>query len=109
MYAVFFQFRAEPAYRQRVLDALLQDARASRTHEPGTIRFEVIEDEHRPNDLYVYGVYRDREAFDAHYTGPNFRRWQDVADERWLAAPVVVLGRGTILNPPPERQTASGA
>ena len=100
MYSVFFQFRAEPAFRQNVVNALLADARASRRHEPGTIRMDVIEDEHRPNDLYVYAVYRDREAFDTHFTGPHFRRWQEDTDERWLASPVVVLGRGTILYPP---------
>jgi len=102
MYSVILQFQARPAYRQNVREALLADARLAPAHEEGTLRFEVIEDETRPNEFYVIAIYRDRAAFDTHFAGPHCRWWHGVPSEPWLAVPVSVLGRGTILYPPPD-------
>lgn len=103
MYSVILHFQADPAHRQKVLDALIADARAAPAGEPGTLRFEVIEDEGRWNDFYVEAIYQDRAAFDSHFAGDHCRWWHGLTHSPWLAAPVSVVGRGTVVYPPADR------
>ncbi len=97
MYVVVVSIDIQPGFRERFVEALLDDARGSVTHEPGCLRFDVIQDERNPDRIYLYEVYRDKAAFDAHTRAPHFLTWRDTAKD-WFASPPVV-GRGSNIFP----------
>jgi Antibiotic biosynthesis monooxygenase len=51
MYHIAAYFDVSPEHRQEFIDAALQDGRDSVAKEPGTNRFELIEDANSPNRL----------------------------------------------------------
>jgi autoinducer 2-degrading protein len=68
---VFFSLKVAPERRQELLDALLEHGLACVGREPGTLRFDVLEDETDPNVLYLYEAYPDDEAFQRHRNGQS--------------------------------------
>ncbi len=74
MYALLVQFDVLPEHRDAVIQALIEDGRGSLQDEPGTLRFDVVQDGDKPNRFYLYEAYRDRAAFDSHLQGPHFRK-----------------------------------
>ena len=69
-----FAMQVQPAHRQELLDALLAHGRECTPHEPGTLRFDVLEDDADPNRLYLYEAYADAAAFQAHAAGASHLR-----------------------------------
>jgi quinol monooxygenase YgiN len=61
------------------------------------VRFDVIQDEGNPNRIYLYEVYKDTAALDAHTRAPHFLRWRNTQMD-WFASPAVV-GRGLSIFP----------
>lgn len=98
MYVLLVSIQIKPVHRAAFIEAMLDDARGSVANEPGCLRFDVIQDHEDSNRLYLYEVYRDRAAFDAHLQTPHFIRWRDAVRD-WYAVPAQVW-RGTILFPP---------
>jgi (4S)-4-hydroxy-5-phosphonooxypentane-2,3-dione isomerase len=71
--AVYFDVPEEK--RDVFIAAAHEDGRNSARTEPGTRRFELIEDEERRNRFYLNEAYDDAEAFDVHAKGPHFERF----------------------------------
>jgi len=75
MYIIVSSFEInKPEHRQDFIKAALQDGHNSRLHEPGTLRFELVQDESNPNLFYLSEAYKDKAAFEAHKKG---RFYQD--------------------------------
>ena len=89
MYAVMVTLQMQPEHREAFIEAMLDDARGSVGNEPGCVRFDVLQDESDENRLYLYEVYRDRAAFDAHNQMPHMIRWRETVKD-WYASPTVV-------------------
>lgn len=80
--AVTFRLHAEnfSAFEKRVV----QQARDSLAKEPGCSVFDVWTDAGRPNEVFLYEIYDDRAAFDAHLASEHFKSFDaEVAD--WVA------------------------
>jgi autoinducer 2-degrading protein len=58
------------------LAATLVNARAS-LHEPGVLRFDVIQDHDDPGHVVLVEVYRDAAAAAAHKQEPRYATWRD--------------------------------
>jgi quinol monooxygenase YgiN len=86
MYAILVTIHIKPEFRDAYLESMLDDARGSVNDEPGCFRFDVLQDENNPNTIYLYEVYRDKEAFDAHLVAPHFIRWRDTVKD-WNDGP----------------------
>jgi len=71
--AVYFDVPADR--RDAFIAAAHEDGRNSAADEPGTRRFELIQDAERPNRFYLNEAYDSAEAFDVHATGPHFERF----------------------------------
>jgi quinol monooxygenase YgiN len=97
MYVLVVTVDIKPGLKDRFIEAMLDDARGSVRKEPGCVRFDVVQDEERPDRIYLYEVYTDRAAFDAHTQTPHFLRWRDTVKE-WFASPPVV-GKGPNIFP----------
>jgi len=87
VYAILVTIRIKPEFRESFIESMLDDARGSVNDEPGCYRFDVLQDDNDPNTLYLYEVYRDQEAFNAHLVAPHFIRWRDTVKD-WHAEPI---------------------
>jgi autoinducer 2-degrading protein len=84
MFVVTVEFVAVPEKRVDFRAALIDNARASRETEPGCRQFDVTVSSDDDSLLFLYEVYDDRAAFDAHVASPHFRSF-DAAIRGWVA------------------------
>ncbi len=98
MKVLIVQIGIKPEYRERFIESMLDDARGSVGDEPGCLRFDVIQDEKDPNTIYLYEVYKDDDAFQAHTEAPHFIKWRDMVKDWHSHDPIVF--RGTNIYPP---------
>ena len=83
MIALLVTIRIQPPHREAFMEAMLDDASHSVQDEPGCLRFDVLEDPDDPNRIFLYEVYRDEEALEAHRQAPHFLRWKH-ATRNWF-------------------------
>lgn len=84
MYVVTVEFVAKPQYHNVFLEALVHNARASRETEPGCRQLDVTIDDAEPPSFFLYEVYDDRAAFEAHVGTPHFLEF-DAAIRDWVS------------------------
>src|SRR5215470_810366 len=72
MRALMVTIKIKAGHRDAFMEALLSDARGSVHDEPGCLRFDVLQDARDANTLYLYEVYRDEAAIEAHRQAPHF-------------------------------------
>lgn len=89
MVALLVTIRIQPPHREAFMEAMLDDARHSVQDEPGCLRFDVLEDPDDPNRIFLYEVYRDEAALEAHRQAPHFLRWKH-ATRNWFDGEVLV-------------------
>jgi (4S)-4-hydroxy-5-phosphonooxypentane-2,3-dione isomerase len=90
-YAVAVTLRPKPEFRAQFRDAIVENARASRTTEPGCRQFDVCESADG-NEVFLYEIYDDEAAFRAHLATDHFKRFDAVADA-WLISKRIVTYR----------------
>lgn len=83
-YAVVVEFDINQDKIQRFKHRVAQQAADSLNNEEGCLVFEVWASEDRPNQIYLYEIYADQNAFDLHLQSAHFKEFdRDVAD--WVA------------------------
>ncbi len=83
MMVVCVYVHVKPEFREQFIEATLENARNT-IHEPGALRFDVLQQVDDPNRFILYEVYRDADGAAAHKNTPHYARWRDtVAD--WMA------------------------
>jgi (4S)-4-hydroxy-5-phosphonooxypentane-2,3-dione isomerase len=75
MYHIASYFDVPADRREDFVAAAIEDGRDSVANEPGTLRFELIQDEKTPTRFYLDEAYADREAFEVHATGPHYAKF----------------------------------
>jgi (4S)-4-hydroxy-5-phosphonooxypentane-2,3-dione isomerase len=88
MHVVIVDFRIKPERLAEFMPLMLENARASRESEPGCRRFDVCVDPADPASLFLYELYDDHAAFDAHLASAHFKRF-DAAVAQMLASKAV--------------------
>lgn len=78
MYHVAVYWDVKPGHVDEFIAAAFEDGREAGANEPGTLRFELIQDENNPNRFYLNEGYESLEAFNAHAAGPYFKKFFDV-------------------------------
>ncbi|NVK42468.1 MAG: antibiotic biosynthesis monooxygenase [Oceanospirillaceae bacterium] len=74
MYCIFISVDLKPGARERYLEVIAENARASVRDEPGCHTFDVLADRERDNRIYLYEVYDSPEALQAHKETPHYLR-----------------------------------
>ena len=74
-YVVLVDFRLKPGTLAAFRDLIDANARQSAKAEPGCRRFDVIEPEGEADAVFLYEIYRDRAAFDAHTKSEHYARF----------------------------------
>ena len=77
MYVIVAPIQIKEGHKDEFIEAMLGDARGSVNDEPGCLRFDVIQDGADPNRIWLYEVYVDEAAFQAHTKTPHFLKWRD--------------------------------
>jgi autoinducer 2-degrading protein len=97
MYIIVVSVEIKPEHRQDFIKAALQDGHDSTLNEPGTRRFELIQDESNPNRFYFMEAYEDKTAFEAHGNGPYFQAFV-AAVSGYSSQQSTWLARGTLIS-----------
>lgn len=100
MIALIVTVNIKPERREAFMEALMGDARGANEDEPGCLRFDVIQDGSDLNRIYLYEVYRDDAALEAHRQAPHFLKWRETVKD-WFATESVRF-QGTPAYPPEE-------
>ena len=74
MIAVVVRQKILPRHLQEYLRVMLEHARRSLAEEPGCLRFDVVQAEDDPTEVWLYELYRDRAAVEAHGGTERFAR-----------------------------------
>lgn len=85
MFVVTVLFRQHPEHAVAFLDAVTENARRSLEDEPGCHRFDVAVGEDGPETVFLYELYSDRAAFDAHMKTAHFTAF-DTMVAPWVAS-----------------------
>jgi (4S)-4-hydroxy-5-phosphonooxypentane-2,3-dione isomerase len=81
MLALLVAIKIKPGYRDQFITALMGDARGSVGNEPGCLRFDVLQDNENENRIYLYEVYKDENALEAHRQAPHFTKWREAVKD----------------------------
>ena len=100
MHVLMVRVDIQQEHRDNFLEASIDVTGKTHQNEPGMlIRFDIIQDSSDPNRLFVYEVWRDEQAFNAHLQAPYYKRFGDTV-KNWLVAPPQVLCVGSNVFPP---------
>ncbi|MGA2150749.1 MAG: putative quinol monooxygenase [Geobacteraceae bacterium] len=98
MSALVVKIHMKAEFREQFIKEMWADAIGSEKNEPGCLMFNIVHDNADPNILYLFEVYKDDEAVDAHTKMPHFVKWLETT-KNWLAAPLEIKPSTTIYPP----------
>ena len=90
MYVVTVVFEIHPQHVEAFRVAMLRQASTSLETEAGCHQFDVASDPQHPNVFFLYELYTDRAAFDAHLDSDHFNGF-DQAVTPWVESKTVRL------------------
>ena len=96
MFSLVVQMEVRPDRREEFLAGMTANAEAAVRDEPGCLRFDVSSVAGDPNRFFLYELYVDADAFEAHKVSPHFAQWRQTA-ERVLVPGAQVNTPGTLL------------
>lgn len=85
MFVVTVTFVLKPEHIEAFQPAMIENARASLDTEPGCRRFDVSRDANDPAVTFLYEIYDDAAAFEAHKATAHFKSF-DALVAPWLAS-----------------------
>ena len=85
MYVVIVDFVAKPEHADAFRAEMVKNASASLDEEPGCRQFDVSVAADDPAKIFLYELYDDRAAFDAHLKTTHYREF-DAKTAPWVAA-----------------------
>ena len=88
MLALVVEFRIKPAHIAAFDVAIVENARASRETEPGCHQFDVCRDPADPSLFFLYELYDDEAAIQAHLRTPHYLQ-MDRATAAWVESKTV--------------------
>ena len=88
MLALVVEFRIEPAHVAAFEAAIIANARASRDTEPGCRQFDVCRDPADPGLFFLYELYDDDAAIQAHLRTPHYLH-MEATTASWVQGKVV--------------------
>ena len=81
MYVIIAPIQVKEGCKEQFMEAIIEDAQGSVNDEPGCLRFDVIQDAGDPHRIWLYEVYRDEAAFQAHTQAPHFLKFRDATQD----------------------------
>jgi quinol monooxygenase YgiN len=88
MYAVCVTFQIKAGKSEEFMSLMQKQANNSLTLEEACHRFDVCTDLTKPDEVFLYEIYEDAEAFQVHLASDHFKAF-DVAIQPLLASKTV--------------------
>lgn len=89
MQALIVEFRIHAAFADAFAAAIAANAQASRDMEPGCRQFDVCRETADPTFFFLYELYDDEAAVQAHLKAPHFLA-MDALTRDWVASKKVL-------------------
>ncbi|WP_095159930.1 putative quinol monooxygenase [Pseudomonas sp. Irchel 3E13] len=80
MYSLLLKTQLQPGSLEQFMDAMSVNAARSVRDEPGCLVFDVVRDRSAPDLVWLYEVYTDEAAFEAHLLTPHFLASRPLVD-----------------------------
>lgn len=80
MYVVAVDWQTRPDSAEAFATLLREQARNSLAAEPDCHRFDICQDPAAPETFFLYELYTDKAAFEAHLTSPHMQDFAPQAD-----------------------------
>lgn len=77
LYAVTHVDIAGGGPRLAEISELIRQFAIDSRNDPGVVRFEVLQQDGKPNHFTIFEVWRDREAFEAHLAAAHTRQFRE--------------------------------
>ena len=81
MYVIIAPIQVKEGHIAQFMEAIIEDAKGSVNDEPGCRRFDVVQDAGDPSRVWLYEVYDDEAAFQAHTEAPHFIKFRDATQD----------------------------
>ncbi|EPR43473.1 Antibiotic biosynthesis monooxygenase [Desulfovibrio sp. X2] len=98
MKALVVKVHMKAEFREQFIAEMRADAIGSEKLEPGCLMFNIVNDASDPDVLYLFEVYKDDAAVQAHGKMPHFVQWLEKTKD-WLAAPLRIMPCNTLYPP----------
>lgn len=95
MFVVAVTFTIAPKAWEAFLPLMQANAEASAANEPECHQFDVCTNPDAPNTVFLYEVYTNRAAFDAHLQSPHFKAFDAAVKDMVTDKSVALLDRIT--------------
>ena len=95
MIAIIVTIQLKPGFRDRFVEAMLEDARGSVSDEPGCYGFDIMQNDSDPNRYHLFEVYADQAALEAHRKTPHFLKWLSTVEE-WFYGDIQLIPCNTV-------------
>jgi (4S)-4-hydroxy-5-phosphonooxypentane-2,3-dione isomerase len=93
MHVIVVDFKIKPERLAEFMPLMFENASTSRDTEPGCRVFDVCVDPKKETSVFLYEVYDDRAAFDAHLASAHFKRFDEAVAQMLVAKNVRTLKR----------------
>ena len=92
MLVVMVTARVKPGKRDEFLKVIKEDAESTTTKEEGNFGFYVVQENEDPDKFFLFEIYRDQAALEAHRQTPHFLKYREAVADIYEGDPVRVMG-----------------
>lgn len=85
MHVVTVMFHVNSQFSAQFREQIIANARTSREREPGCLQFDVCTDPMHKDRIFLYEVYKDNAAFEAHLATAHYKSFEKTAGP-WVTA-----------------------
>jgi len=93
MFVVTVEFKVRPEFVAQFVPEMIANARVTATTERGCRQFDVCTDPQDAASVFLYELYDDRAAFDAHLATPHFKEFDRKTGARLVSKTASTLQR----------------
>ena len=104
MYVIIAPIDIKAGSKDQFIKGIIDDAKGSVNDEPGCLRFDVIQDAAEPNRIWLYEVYKDEDAFQAHTKAPHYLKFRDATEGLRVEGGAQGAGQGASNIWPPDNE-----
>ena len=94
MYVILVRIKIEQGRGGDFLQAQRVVEKGDKEDEPGSLRFDAIQDADDDHRIWLYEVYKDEVAFQDHLKAPHFQVFKAAAD-KWRVEGIQGSARGS--------------
>ena len=88
MLVLVVSLKVKPGRADDFIAAAQADGEGTTENEDGNFQFSVVRDQDDPDRFFLFEVYRDEAALEAHRATPHFLRYRELTADIYAEGPV---------------------